>query len=273
VTKKKFLMFLLIFGVIYLGYHLLYRTESAQSEKYEITSTPTLFIHGYKGNYSSFHHLLERFEHEYHWGKRALVCKVTKNGRVLITETGPLKTDQNLFIQVLFEDNRASFKDTATWLSKVMEILKDRYGIEKVNIVGHSMGGIISVKYLQDYGEKNQYPKVEKLITMGSPFAGIHDADYFKTNNGAAAIDLKPESKALKALHTNQRKFPHNVQVWTIASIGDQLVNVDSALSIKKSIRTQSYREEILYEPQITHSRLHESKKVDQLIGRCLWGY
>lgn len=40
---------------------------------------------------------------------------------------------------------------------------------EKVHLVGHSMGGLVSRAYLEEQGNNN---KVEKLLTVGSPHAG-----------------------------------------------------------------------------------------------------
>ncbi|MDQ0215324.1 putative alpha/beta hydrolase family protein [Oikeobacillus pervagus] len=264
---KKSLVLLMMAGLIYYCYHLLYKNDLVRSQNYPIDETPTVFVHGYKGTFNSFNSLLDRFENQYKWGKRGLICKVTKKGKVMITGEFP-KDGDRLFIQVVFENNRATFKDTSLWLSKIMRTLKEHYGINKVNIVGHSMGGIVSTQYIQTYKNKH-YPKVEKFVTIGSPFLGISRESYYKVNSGASVRDLRPQSKALKAIH--QQKLPSSIHVLSIAGKGDQVVSVRSALALKKLAPKKKYKEVVIEDLAIHHSGLHESQEVDQLIGDFLW--
>jgi pimeloyl-ACP methyl ester carboxylesterase len=60
--------------------------------------------------------------------------------------------------------------DGAQQLSyKVADVLL-RTGAPKVNLIGHSQGGITSRTYVHDYGPNS----VESLITLGSPHQGVH---------------------------------------------------------------------------------------------------
>ncbi|HEX5749490.1 MAG TPA: alpha/beta fold hydrolase [Archangium sp.] len=52
---------------------------------------------------------------------------------------------------------------------KVADVLL-RTGAPKVNLIGHSQGGITSRTYVHDYGPHS----VESLITLGSPHQGVH---------------------------------------------------------------------------------------------------
>ncbi|MED1420840.1 alpha/beta fold hydrolase [Bacillus smithii] len=265
-----FLLSLLLL-LAYISFQLLNRSEPVNSQNQTYIDPPTIFVHGYKGTYNSFNGMLNRFEYNYHWGHRVLICKVAKNGHVFVN--GHIPNDSHrMFIQVVFENNRASFQDTSHWLSEVMLLLKERYGIENVNIVGHSMGGIISTKFLLDHGNQLRYPKVEKLVTIGSPFLGIDQSSYFKVNSGPAALDLKPGSKALQDLWRKSNHFPPDVKVLAIAGKGDQVVNISSALSIRRMVPRHNYQDKIVQNVQVTHSGLHESTEVDHFIGTFLWG-
>src|SRR5699024_5865304 len=120
------------------------------------------------------------------------------------------------FVQVVFENNRANFSDSALWLSKAMRVLKIKYHIDSINLVGHSMGGLVSVKYIEDYHDPSQYPVTNKLITIGSPFGGIYDERYFQLYQNRGAIDLQPDSRALQLLQYNAAGIPGNLQVFSI---------------------------------------------------------
>ncbi|WP_338752108.1 alpha/beta fold hydrolase [Bacillus sp. FJAT-52991] len=268
---RMIILFLFIVALAFISYHLLYRIEPVNSQ----TSTPplhaTVFVHGYKGTAVSFRSMLDRFENEHHWGKQALLCKVTKDGRVLTSKTSHYTANDHLFVQVVFENNRANFEDTTYWLSEVMNTLKTHYGIDQVNLVGHSMGGIVSTKFLEDYKQGGKYPHVEKLVVIGSPFKGVKNRDYLKTNTGAATYDLMPNSPAIKQLWANTESFPKHVKTLAIAGVGDQLVNVNSALAIESIVPKENYTESIIVNRNINHSGLHESDEVDAQIGQFLW--
>lgn len=231
----------------------------------------TVFVHGYKGTAVSFRSMLNRFENEQQWGKKAIVCHVTADSRVLCDETGRIPSSGRLFVQLIFDNNRASFENTAYWLSKALHTLHEKYQFEEVNIVGHSMGGIVSVKFLEEYTKKPGYPFISKLVVLGSPFSGLKDKNYLNRNSGPAAVDLMPGSAALQKLFKQKESFPSDVQVMAIASSGDQIVSVDSALRLEKIVPASNFHKAVISDSALNHSGLHESKKVDQLISHFLW--
>ncbi|WP_191991797.1 alpha/beta hydrolase [Bacillus aerolatus] len=269
--NRRILACLLIFGLIYISYDVLLRVKPANSQINESLPDVTVFVHGYKGTAVSFRSMLERFEQTYEWGKKALTCRVTADGRVLVDETADFQTEERLFVQVVFENNRASFHDSAYWLSKVLNVLHETYQVETVNIVGHSMGGIVSVKFLEDYSKGPGYPFINKLVVLGSPFSGLKNKDYLKTNTGPAAVDLMPRSAALQKLFKQKHAFPSDVQVLALAGSGDQLVSVKSALSLDQIVPASQFQQAVVSDRRITHSGLHESEEVDRIIGRFLW--
>ena len=62
----------------------------------------------------------------------------------------------------------------------------------KVDLVGHSMGGLIIAGLLADAGEDGD-PRVRKVATLGSPFRGSFEA-VIKVAVGTAALGLGEES-------------------------------------------------------------------------------
>ncbi|MEK4027656.1 alpha/beta fold hydrolase [Pseudobacillus sp. FSL P4-0506] len=268
-TKRDRLIIasLLVSLIILIGYG----TFTVHSKINTPPPNVTVFVHGYKGTAVSFRSMLNRFENEQQWGKKAIVCRVTADSQVLCDETGRFSSSSRLFVQLIFDNNRASFENTAYWLSKALHTLREKYKFEEVNIVGHSMGGIVSVKFLEEYAKKTGYPFISKLVVIGSPFSGLKDRSYLNRNSGPAAMDLMPQSAALEKLFKQKENFPSDVQVMAIASSGDQLVSVDSALSLNKIVPASNFHHAVITDLSLNHSGLHESKKVDQLIGRFLW--
>jgi uncharacterized alpha/beta hydrolase family protein len=272
-TKKKMFsvgaMLLLAFSLIYISLKSQI-AESKENSSAEHTDIPTVFVHGYKGTYNSFKTMLYRFE-ENNWGRRELVVYVSAEGA--LTWKGTLRTNSNLppLVQVVFEKNKASIAETSIRLQSVMKGLKDKFGIEQVNLVGHSMGGLVSTNYLEATNGNSDYPKTVKFAAIGSPFAGIAKESYHRVNTGEAIIDLRPDSEALNALVHNRDQFPADLEVLAIAGSGDQVVDVDSAFAIQKVVGEEKLKKRLIEDVTIDHSGLHETEKVDKLLNKFLW--
>ncbi|WP_409250908.1 alpha/beta fold hydrolase [Bacillus sp. SCS-153A] len=272
-TKKKVFsvgaMLLLSFSLIYISLKSQI-AESKESSSSAQTDIPTVFVHGYKGTYNSFKTMIYRFEKN-NWGKRELVVYVSAAGDV--TWKGSLLTDSALppLVQVIFEKNKASIAETSTWLQRVMTGLKDKYGVEQVNLVGHSMGGLVSTHYLESLNGSDEQPETVKFAVIGSPFDGIAHESYHQVNTGEAVIDLKPESEALNSLVKNKNQFPAHIEVLAIAGAGDQVVDVDSAFAIQHIVPAENLQKQLIEDKTIDHSGLHETEKVDKLLKKFLW--
>ncbi|ASK61413.1 hypothetical protein CFK37_04100 [Virgibacillus phasianinus] len=267
--KKKYIIRITTLIIIIVSIAVItYMPEEARSQKNTLPAT--VFIHGYKGTYNSFGNMLNRFENQYNWGNKALIYRVYSNGdlRVYNLNKGKVKP---VFIQVIFDNNRASFKDEAGWLANVLHHMKENYQIDKVNIVGHSMGGLVSVKYIEEYQNDSLYPTTNKLITIGSPFDGVYNDTYFQINRDEAATDLKPNSAALQLMREMKQAIPKNLKVLGIGSTGDQIARPESVNALRMIIPKDQLKIVMIKNQALGHSELHENKHVDRLIHSFLW--
>lgn len=266
--KKKLLLQITSLAIIVsLAMLITYMPKRASSQRG--IAPVTVFVHGYKGTANSFGGMLDRFERR-DWGSKALVYYVSKNGNMQVYNVNQGKKKPK-FVQVVFENNRANFDDSATWLSKVMNHLKERYHIDSVNLVGHSMGGLVSLKYTEEYQDKTQYPAIGKLVTIGSPFDGIYSQKYFQFNRDAAATDLKPDSPVLQLLKANGQAFPEDVAVLNIGSTGDLVAVPESVQTLRTIIPAHQITEKMIENGSLGHSDLHENDQVDKMIHSFLW--
>ncbi|MEC5268198.1 alpha/beta hydrolase [Heyndrickxia coagulans] len=238
---------------------------------------PTVFVHGYKGTARSFNGMLGRLEKS-GVAEKAMVIRVTKDGMIVVN--GEISNRaRHPMIQVIFSDNRASFRQTAGWLEKTMHILYTKYDVKEANLVGHSMGGLICTKYIEDTSGRRQYPVIQKLVTIGSPYEGVLIRVFKQNpnNTGDAARDLLPGSVAFKALYANKNRFSPHIQVLAIAGVvekpalGDSLVSLDSALGGRFIVPKKQYTSKIVYGKNAQHSSLHENKRVDRIVTDFLW--
>jgi len=100
-------------------------------------------------------------------------------------------------------DACGSAADHAKDLAQIVQYVKQVTGQEKVNIVGHSKGGLDARVYLAN----TNTPDVANLIMIGTPNAGGLGADFnFFDSCIPAAGDLTsnaPDTKAVPNMHTN----------------------------------------------------------------------
>lgn len=261
----KSLIGILITVLILIGVFLyIYIPNKVKSEMSH--TVPIVFIHGYKGTANSFHTMLERFE-ENGWGQKGLIYHVSPNGKVRDYPVAINQVNQT-FVQIILENNRASFAESTEWLAEALRHLKEKYHVEHIHLVGHSMGGIISVKYMQNY-QTPEYPNVKRFIALGSPFDGIYSPEYFQKNHDPAAMDLKPDSLAYQLLHDS--KIPSSVDVLNIGSTGDLVALPESVKAIRKMVLEEQLTEKIIEDDDLGHSDLHESILVDEMIHTFLW--
>lgn len=260
---RKYGLFLAAALLIYASFLTLEKSDHAVSDS--PFSDPVLFVHGFKGTARSFNTMIARFE-ERGWGERALTINVTRTGKLLVRKDS-FSAERPALIQLIMENNRAAFDDTSRALAAAMQVLKKEYGVEHIKVVGHSMGGIVSVKFLQDLYDPSLHPEVDQLVTIGSPFNGVAGGRWFAQNDGAAVYDLMPGSPALAQITANHGRFPSETRVLNIAGTGDQVTLLQSALSLKAIVPKDQYQLDILYDKTINHSGLHETPLVDEKIG------
>lgn len=241
------------------------------------TSVPTLFIHGYGGTEGSFNGMLSRFKANGH-GKKILTVTVQPDGSVSDNGTWEDQSEKPM-IQVLFADNKNNEWNQADWVKAVLDYLNNTYQIDEVNIVGHSMGGVSSFRYLITYGSDESLPKVNKFVAIGAPF------NDFVTGNEAQGLDaLAQEGPLVSSQRYSEfaaaiQQYPKTTPMLNIVgdlqdgSDGDGTVPLRSGLAISylMQINGIDYREEIITGPQASHSQLHENPHVDELVANFLW--
>ncbi|WP_179885017.1 alpha/beta hydrolase [Bacillus sp. AFS015802] len=274
VKSKRSFFWSGLFIVAFFTLYTIFRTTNVQSSEKPLTTEekyPTVFVHGYKGTYNSFRTMLDRFENRHGWGQKTLEISVASSGSVTYKGALPKNPTSPPLVQVIFEDNRASLDKQAIWLENAMKLLHHQYDVPSVNIVAHSMGGLAATKYLENTSESSFVPETHKFITIATPFQGVTKESYDQINTGAAVIDLKPESHALEELYINRHLIPSEMKVLSIAGSGDDVVNVLSATGSQSLFEKNPFQTKVVYDPSISHSGLHETIKVDRLVGDFLW--
>ncbi|HWH31983.1 MAG TPA: alpha/beta fold hydrolase [Egibacteraceae bacterium] len=140
----------------------------------EVAWTPIVLVHGYFHNRSAFLAMsrsLRRAGFQY----------------VHTMNYNPLAADVPALAEQLREE--------------VQRVL-DATGAEQVQIVGHSMGGVVARTYVQMHGGDEH---VDTVVSLGSPHRGTYSAHL---GMGPAARQLRPGSAFLRTLESSARPGP-----------------------------------------------------------------
>jgi len=130
----------------------------------------------------------------------------------------------------------------STALAAMLETVTKKYGIRRIHIVAHSMGGLVSRAAILKMDADHNGTTVDRFVTISTPWAG-HEA----AKNGVrylrhpvpAWIDMAPGSDFLKRLWA--KKLPAATRHWLIFGYdtkrcpwltlnNDQVINQRSAL-------------------------------------------
>ncbi len=151
---------------------------------------PVLLLHGYLATRGSLH-LLEQ--------------RLSERGHLVFTyRIGPL--------------NVGGIRQSAGLIARKVEALVTQTPVKKVNIVGHSMGGLVGLYFVKCLGGRD---RVNKLVLLGSPLGGTWSAvlGLVTAPLGRASVELLPSSPLLRELR--ERPMPASVDVVTVAGDRD----------------------------------------------------
>lgn len=239
----------------------------------EADTTPTIFVHGYRGTAFSTNQLIEGAEAA-GVAKRSMVITVSPTGQLDVR--GTLHTTAAPIIQVIFQNNTAGEEVDSQWLAKIFTMLHERYGVVKLNAVGHSMGA-----YAVIAAAMAQTPiELEKVVAIAGPYDGLLGWNDQPHQLQLAADGrpnlIRPEYARLLKNRTHFRaksvlNIYGNVQDGTDT---DTVVSVNSALSLGYLLRgLTKYQTLEVTGPHAQHSQLHEHNvTVDRAMLQFIWG-
>jgi pimeloyl-ACP methyl ester carboxylesterase len=161
---------------------------------------PVLLIHGYFATRGSLH-LLERH--------------LVRRGHVVMSYP----------LGALF--NLGDIRDSAGLIARKVESIVAQTGVKQVDIVGHSMGGLVGLYYLKRLGGRH---RVRRLVMMGTPTQGTWSAllGLVTAPLGLASLQLLPGSPFLRELA--DCPLPAGADVVSIGAMRDWLAPVGSTV-------------------------------------------
>lgn len=151
-------------------------------------------------------------------------------------------------------------------LSNIVDLVLHHTGKDKVVIVSHSMGGLVSRNYIKNYGGSE---KVHKLVTIGTPNHGVWDGDsaggldtglcgltHFEFGGLQECKDMKFNSNFIIQLNSEYGSHP---DVDTLAIVG----NCGEECQRNNTIYDEDYRgDEVV---RVSSARLNGARNIEIL--------
>ncbi len=205
------------------------RTAPPGSCEQSTSQPPVLLIHGYLGTRGSLH-LLE--------------SRLTEMGHLVLTyRLGLLHT--------------GDICESAALIARKIESMAAQTGLERMDIVGHSMGGLVGLYYLKRLGGRR---RVRRLVMLGTPTSGTWSAllGVAVAPFGRAGRQLLPDSPFLRDLE--QGALPDGVEVVSVSGERDRLApSPRTHLDCTRHISVST-----------NHAGLLVDAEVAELVGRIL---
>lgn len=252
--------------------------KQVTSTQNEVKSYPvTLFFHGYGGTKHSMGGMIQRLSSRYQ-ATHTLDLTVNTDGTIQTSGTFE-QADKPVLINVLFADNKNNEWNQAEWIYQSLQFVKAQYHVEKVNVVGHSMGGVSLFRFLETYQNQGELPTVEHFISIAAPLNEFLDTSNEQSVDGLLQQGPTQISPRYQDFQNNIANFPKNIQVSLFAGqlsasdLSDGTVPLTSALAVNQLLSSQQIPVETFVFKGVLaqHSALHANPKVDKRIAEILW--
>lgn len=199
---------------------------------------PVLTLHGFGGRRDKFNDLTQKLQSDFEYEDYQITL-----GGYEATSGQPFPQNAPVLTNQILEG--------------IDKMVKEKIATGKIDVIGHSMGGLVARSYLAQSGSNN---KINKLITIATPHAGsqianvLHDPDFQSSTipsitAGAACLNfdgcgpgtgmnsLRVESEELSALNNTPAPAPsHAIAVSVIYNGNDLSDNLSVELSAVASM-------------------------------------
>lgn len=237
---------------------------------------PTFFFHGYTSSIKAERFFAEAAEKS-GASKQVIEAIVDKNGKVKLSEPLSAKA-KNPLVLIGFEDNRnLDTERTAFYAYRAIMAVRKSCKFKQMNLIGHSMGDMTINYLLIDYGQKQTFPKIKKIVYLAGHFNGVRSERMYVSANhkNGKPIHMNANYKRQLVL---RKLYPH-AKVLNVygdledGSHSDGRVKNSSSKSLRYLVspKAKSYKEKKFTGPMAQNSRLRENPQVLKTAIRFLW--
>lgn len=222
--------------------------------KYPNTHTTTIFVHGYASSYHAEQQMANYLTS--HGASNSVVrADVSEDGHVKMV--GHFKKHAKNPIVEMNYNARNPQRDMAHyghWLVNVVRLASKKTGYNKINLVGHSMGSMLAVQYVNLHANDKNLPRLKHVVILaGGLFPGFKQQMAGNINHQTV--------KKLCVLNIYSNKT-HGTDTRVPNKYSRALRTVFGSAKEYRQVELKG----------LTHSQIHESTQVDQILIQFLFG-
>lgn len=208
---------LIIAVIAIISFNAWHRAQAAK--QFVHSSTPTIFIH----DWGSSAHAEEKMANA---AKRAGVtntivrANVSRQGKVTFNKTIPAHAI-NPIVEVNLADNKLSgyendyptgYEHGATYVKNVVLALERQHHYRAINLVGHSMGNLEIINYINENTGNRKLPRVDHLVAIAGHYNGLVGQKTAKSPVNQQTGEPERQDATIKPLLTLRQTFPTNTR-------------------------------------------------------------
>ncbi|WAR43202.1 alpha/beta fold hydrolase [Methylomonas rapida] len=219
-------------------------------EPYAANKMPVLFVHGINGTPRNFNYLIEQLDRSRYqpW--------------------------------VVYYPSGAHIDNVGRYIEQMLRQLQAKYRFDKMAVVAHSMGGLVSRSFLLHHFDEASNLAVPLFITISTPWNG-HAAAQLGVEHAPTPvyswIDLAPGSRFLqelfytgKANDAPRRSLPKTTEKHLLFSFIDSEAG-DGTVSLASQLRPEAQQEaDRLYGYQQSHMGILNTPDTVKLLNQLL---
>ncbi|QPK63540.1 alpha/beta hydrolase [Methylomonas sp. LL1] len=190
-------------------------------ESYSAGKMPVLFVHGINGTPRNFNYLIEQLDR---------------------TRFQPW---------VVYYPSGAYIDNVARYIDQMLQLLQAKYQFDKIAVVAHSMGGLVSRSFILKHLEHHKSLTIPLFVSISTPWNG-HDAAKLGVDHAPTPVysweDLAPGSRFLKDLFysdgqsESRRRLPDTMVKHLLFSFIDSQSG-DGTVSLASQLRPEAQEE------------------------------
>ncbi|MCD2255595.1 alpha/beta hydrolase [Agrilactobacillus fermenti] len=257
------------------------KTTKIKYQKVGPNVTPVIYLHGFGSSPKAMAYLVDQARLANN-NTSDIIATVQDNGDFQLSQN-IIKGVQYPLIRVQLASSRYPSDKTARIMSRFLRKLKQTYGIQQFDAVGHSAGAGAWIDYAINYAHESTQPHLQKVATLAVTVNGWigSGAKGTKPNTNQVAENGRPAvmTPGYKQLWQRRKQMPNQIQFLNVfgnledGSNSDGRVTVASARSLKYlvSSRAQHYEEVEVQKTKAQHSQLRENPDVAKVVNQFLF--
>lgn len=249
------------------GFFIMHSSNQQMAKRQRSMMSPVIMIPGSSATKERFNRLVKLLNKDTNQKHSLLKVEVFNNGK--ITYSGKInRNDREPFIVVGFQNNHdgySNIKKQAKMFNQAFDQLSQEYQFNNFKAFGHSNGGLIWTRWLENYySDYSDSITIKSLMTVASPF------NFEETST-------KNKTQMFTDFLKKRDKIPSSLNV--IAVVGnedsytsDGLVPANSVLAGKYIYQKQvkNYTSMTVTGEQAQHSNLPQNQQIVKLIEQYL---